>query len=54
MDWYVRDIILYGEGDLTRSVSLEPGVNIITGESKTGKSALIPIVDYCLGSAAKF
>jgi hypothetical protein len=25
-------------------------VNIITGASRTGKSALIPIVDYCLGS----
>lgn len=25
-------------------------VNIITGASRTGKSAIIPIVDYCLGS----
>ena len=25
-------------------------VNIITGASKTGKSAVIPIIDYCLGS----
>lgn len=25
-------------------------VNIITGASRTGKSALIPIIDYCLGS----
>ncbi len=25
-------------------------VNVITGQSQTGKSALIPIVDYCLGS----
>ena len=24
--------------------------NVITGGSKTGKSAVIPIVDYCLGS----
>lgn len=25
-------------------------VNVITGASKTGKSAVIPIIDYCLGS----
>lgn len=25
-------------------------VNVITGESRTGKSAIIPIIDYCLGS----
>lgn len=25
-------------------------VNVITGSSKTGKSAIIPIIDYCLGS----
>jgi len=27
------------------------GVNIITGASKTGKSAIIPIIDYCLGAS---
>jgi len=27
------------------------GVNIITGASRTGKSAIIPIIDYCLGSS---
>jgi len=26
------------------------GVEVITGESQTGKSSLVPIVDYCLGS----
>ena len=26
------------------------GVNIITGASRTGKSAIIPIIDYCLGA----
>jgi hypothetical protein len=26
------------------------GVEVITGKSQTGKSSLIPIVDYCLGS----
>ena len=34
-----------------RIITFEPGmVNVITGASKTGKSAVIPIVDYCLAS----
>src|SRR5438094_7572259 len=34
-----------------RRVKFERGrVNVITGASKTGKSAIIPIIDYCLGS----
>lgn len=32
-----------------RVVSLGPGLNVITGDSKTGKSALLDIVDYCFG-----
>lgn len=37
------------DGD-RRDVEFEPGkLNIITGESETGKSALLTIVDYCLG-----
>ena len=27
----------------------KPGVLVISGASKTGKSAIIPIIDYCLG-----
>lgn len=38
-------------GGERREVRFEPGmVNVISGSSKTGKSAVIPIVDYCLGS----
>ena len=34
-----------------RIVHFEPGkINIITGESGTGKSTLTWIIDYCLGS----
>src|SRR5687768_9460997 len=34
-----------------RVVSFREGmVNLITGESRTGKSAIIKIIDYCLGS----
>jgi uncharacterized membrane-anchored protein YhcB (DUF1043 family) len=34
-----------------KRIMFEPGkVNVITGASRTGKSAIIPIIDYCLGS----
>src|SRR5690606_3845235 len=31
-----------------RSLKFDEGLNIITGDSKTGKSAVIEIIDYCL------
>jgi len=35
-----------------RIVEFKPGVvNVITGASRTGKSAIIPIIDYCLASS---
>lgn len=35
-----------------RIVDFQPHmVNVISGASKTGKSSVIPIIDYCLGSA---
>ena len=38
-----------------RVVEFEPGkVNVITGASRTGKSAIIPILDYCLASSDCF
>lgn len=38
-------------GGEPRVVKFEPGmVNVISGASKTGKSSVIPIIDYCLGS----
>ena len=34
-----------------RTVEFKPGMlNVITGASRTGKSAIIPIIDYCLAS----
>ena len=35
-----------------RTIDFRPGVlNVITGESRTGKSAIIPIIDYCLAAS---
>jgi hypothetical protein len=53
MSFSINAVILWPKKD-----SLSPRVlpfenrvvNIVTGASRTGKSALIPIVDYCLGS----
>src|SRR5262245_38547538 len=46
------DIVLYSHDGRQRVLSLKPGdTNVITGASKTGKSALIDIVDYCFGSS---
>jgi hypothetical protein len=46
----ILNIIVYGKNGKVRSINLKPdSVNIVTGQSKTGKSALIHIVDYCLG-----
>lgn len=47
----IKNIILYKDAEHQRVLSFDLGkVNIITGESKSGKTALINITDYCLGS----
>jgi len=51
MSFQVLDIVLYSNAGELRIINLRPGaLNIITGASKTGKTALIEIIDYCLGS----
>ena len=53
MKFYIDSILLWPKkANLTyRRVKFEPDkINIITGASRTGKSAIIPIIDYCLGS----
>jgi len=43
-------LAIYNAAGERRELRFDPGkVNIITGASKTGKTALIDIVDYCLG-----
>src|SRR5690242_15542134 len=49
--WNITKIFFLGVLGRTREVTLVPdAVNIITGASGTGKSALIKAIDYCLGS----
>lgn len=54
MYFQIRGIVLWPRnGDFEpRTVKFELGkVNVISGASRTGKSAVIPIIDYCLGSS---
>jgi hypothetical protein len=46
----IRAILLYGRHGEIRRIDFPIGaLCVVTGASKTGKSALIEIVDYCLG-----
>lgn len=47
----IKEIILYSYSKKSRRIKFNLGeVNIISGESKTGKSAIGDIIDYCLCS----
>ncbi|MFG2419652.1 DUF3732 domain-containing protein [Streptomyces sp. NPDC048448] len=47
----IREIVLYSWTGKIRRLPLKlNAVNIITGDSATGKTALTDIIDYCLGS----
>lgn len=53
MYFQIKSLILWPRTDTLkpRVVTFAEGkLNVITGASKTGKSAVIPIIDYCLGS----
>jgi hypothetical protein len=46
----LRSITLYSRDGAIRTVAFRTGaLNVVTGESQTGKSALLTIVEYCLG-----
>lgn len=50
--WNVSCIFFISPSDEVREISLDvEAVNIVTGASGTGKSALIKALDYCLGSS---
>ena len=52
MYFQILSLVLWPKHEaLPRMVEFRRGeVNVISGDSKTGKSAVIPIIDYCLGS----
>ena len=52
MHFQILKLVLWSKaGHLPRVVEFMPGMaNVISGASKTGKSAVIPIIDYCLAS----
>lgn len=52
MSMQIQKIILYHASGKKQIIPFKLGtVNIITGSSDTGKSAIIPIIEYCLGQS---
>lgn len=50
--WNIASIFFIGEEGKFRIIDFDPSrVNVITGASGTGKSAIIKALDYCLGSS---
>ncbi len=50
MSLQILALAIYNRAGERRELRFQPGkVNVVTGASKTGKTALIDIVDYCLG-----
>ena len=48
----IKQIVAFSHHGETRSLPLKLGaVNIISGESKSGKSAVLKIIDYCFGAS---
>lgn len=48
----IRDILIYSLAGEMRRISFKlHGLNIVTGRSSTGKSALSDIVEYCMGQS---
>lgn len=54
MQFQLRNLVIWPKNTSLgpRVVTFELGaLNVITGSSRTGKSAIIPIIDYCLASS---
>ena len=48
----IKEVVAYSHHGETRSLPFKLGtVNIISGESKSGKSAVLKIIDYCFGAS---
>lgn len=50
MKAYIKYIGILDNSNNIHGLSLDEGLNIITGRSSTGKSAVINIFDYCMGA----
>ena len=48
---YIRYMGIVDQYDNCHHIDMHEGLNIITGRSSTGKSAIIELFDYCTGSA---
>jgi len=55
MKFCLRKVILWLKNGKIREVVFEPNkINVITGRSSTGKTAILQIFDYCLfGSSSR-
>ncbi|MFM9988015.1 DUF3732 domain-containing protein [Flavobacterium sp.] len=51
MNITIKKLVIFNDKGQSRDIEFEDGLNIITGDSKTGKSAIIEIIDYCLFSS---
>lgn len=54
MNSYIKAICVLSKEGERKEVEFTSGLNIITGESKSGKSALLEIIDYCMGSSRSY
>lgn len=50
MKSYINELGVIDKTGKTHPVKFKQGLNVVTGKSSTGKSALIEIFDYCFGS----
>lgn len=53
MNFQIERLIVWPkkEGFVPREIEFKPNcVNVLSGDSRTGKSAVVAIIDYCLGS----
>lgn len=45
----IKSLHIYSDDGRRRDVTLHEGLNILTGQSSTGKSALSEIIEFCMG-----